>query len=375
MPEIAKFDPSAINSPLALIALFVAMIELFLLFPITRLEGRDRSLLVYFIIGYPIFIAGSFFAFLWFKPVNLYTPQTLSENLQRALLPENFNRQLAPDRADVAAIQLKVTQLEVQLRDVSHKLDGNASSVVPADVAKLSDLEKLKADLLARAEAAGDLSRAGLATAAKEVRDDEVKALKNRAADASAQLEKFISWLKENGLTVSVPAPTIDPGDSLSLTGPSVGSNDITLGPPNRDFLVPGLYIRIIASKLDVPTPFGEGTFQLAWTTSDYMASQFGHIKFPDPNGFIRNTLTKSGVSAGYAIMYRLFGDLSGEFGDNALKAGVVRMINEWDTKSNLKSSFKSIAAGMSSAGANSEKVLSVLKGAEDQFVAAKAEN
>jgi hypothetical protein len=282
---------------------------------------------------------------------------------------------LAPDRVDVAALQLKVTQLEFQLRDVSHKLEGNAGPAAPADVAKLSDLEKLKADLLARAEAAGDLSRTGLAAAAKEVKEAEITTLKNRAAAASAQLERFVSWLKENGLTVSAPIPAIDPGDSLSLTGPTVGDNNVSLGPPNRDFLVPGLYINIIARKLNVPARAVDGTFQLVWTTADYMASQFEQIKFPDPNGFIRNTLTKSTVSTGYANMYRLFRDLSSAFGDNALKAGLVRMINEWNTKSNLKSSFKSIAAGMSSAGANSEKVLSLLRGAEDQFVAAKAEN
>jgi hypothetical protein len=209
MPEIAKIDPSAINSPLALIALFVAMIELFLLFPITRLQGRDRSLLVYFIIGYPIFIAGSFFAFLWFKPVNLYTPQTLSADLQRALLPAGLNTQLAPDRAATAAIELKVTQLEVQLRDVSHKMESNSAPLVPTDVAKLSDLEKLKADLLARAEAAGDVSRVGLATAAGDIRDTEIKSANERAAAVAAQLDKFISWIKEIGLTDSAPPPSI----------------------------------------------------------------------------------------------------------------------------------------------------------------------
>jgi hypothetical protein len=110
-----KIDPSAINSPLALIALFVAIIELFLVYPITQLTGWDRTLLVIFVIVYPVFIAGSFFVFLWKKPVNLYTPQTLSADLQQALLPDKL---LASDRAAVSAIGLKLTTIETQLREV-----------------------------------------------------------------------------------------------------------------------------------------------------------------------------------------------------------------------------------------------------------------
>src|SRR5437879_13121193 len=52
---------------------------------------QPGSLLVAFVIGYPVFIAGAFFVFLWNKPVNLYKPQTLSEHLQEALLPERLN--------------------------------------------------------------------------------------------------------------------------------------------------------------------------------------------------------------------------------------------------------------------------------------------
>src|SRR5947209_434712 len=134
-----KVDPSAIDSPLALIALFVAIIELFLIFPIAKLDGRDRSLLVAFVIGYPVFIAGAFFVFLWNKPVNLYKPQTLSEHLQEALLPERLNGQLAPDRAAVAVIELKVTTLETQLREVSQRMQASAGGGnAPSDVAKLS---------------------------------------------------------------------------------------------------------------------------------------------------------------------------------------------------------------------------------------------
>jgi hypothetical protein len=328
-------------------------------------------LLVFFIIGYPIFIAGSFFFFLWFKPVNLYTPQTLSENLQKALLPDKL---LAPDRADVAAIQLKVTQLEVLIRDVSHKMEGNSVPIVPADVAKLSDLEKLKGELLARAEAAGDVSRNGLATVAKQITETQIKSVDERARAVTSQINKFIPWLKEKGLVVSVPAPSVDaPAGDLDV-GPSFGEHSVRLGPSSRDFLVPGLCINIIANNIGVPSKVEDGTFQLIWTTGEYMASQFVKVKFPAPEGWFKTTASSRPiVSEGYAKIYRLFIDLSADFGDSTLVAGIVRMINEWNSKSSLESSFRSIIGGMLEAGANAEKVSQYFKRVESQFASTKA--
>jgi len=370
MPEIAKIDPSSINSPLALIALFVAMIELFLLFPITKLQGRDRSLLVYFIIGYPIFIAASFFVFLWFKPINLYTPQTLSENLQRALLPES----LKFDRVDVAAIEVKVSQLEFQLHDVSQKIGGGAASALPADVAKLSDLDNLKRDLLARAEAAGDVSRAGLASAAKEIRDSQTQTLNERAAAATAQLKKFNAWLKQLGLAVTADLPSVS-NFLEQANGPYLVGNSITLGPANQDYFVPGLYINAIAQKLNVRTEVSDGTFHLVWTSADYMVSKFADTKFPNPDGPFSATSKTVPATKGYKISYKLFVDLADTFGDKVVEAGIVRMINEWNSASTLSSSLKSLATGMSNAGVSKEKASAILEKAEDQFASLTAAN
>jgi hypothetical protein len=99
------------------------------------------------------------------------------------------------------------------------------------------------------------------------------------------------------------------------------------------------------------------------------MASQFEKIKFPNPNGLIKNAEGQSPVAVGYARMYKLYSDLSGAFGDNVVEAGVVKMINDWNPNSDLESSFKSMATGMSGAGASFAKVSSILKKVEDQFV------
>jgi hypothetical protein len=374
-----KFDPSAINSPLAMIALFVAIIELFLIFPVSKLDGRDRSVLVLFIVAYPIFIAGSFFIFLWNKPVNLYTPQTLSVDLQRALLPQHLNGQLAPDRAAITAIELKVTTLEAQIRDFSQSTQSSANISLPVDLAKLSDLEKLKSDLLARAEASGDLSRSGLATAAQEIRQEEANKVTERIVATSERLEKFKIWIEQKGLKVSVPTPSVE-GPTSSATGLSFKSggtrNSITLGPPSQDFWAHGLYVNAIAEQRKFEGDFRVGTGQLMWTTADYMASKFSNSVFPNSIGPYRHTLENKGLAAkGYSQTYQLFSELSKTFGDPALEAGVIAMLNEWNSKSGLRSSFESMVAGMGRAGVNAEAVSSVFDKYRARLESLLAEN
>lgn len=131
-----EIDPSSIDSPLALIALFVAMIELFLLYPLARLEGTDRSRIIWFIIGYPIFIAVAFFGFLWFKPVNLYSPQILPENLQQALLPEVRQEAKEDVVASVAPINSQLKLLEDKISYLSKDiaaLQDNVGSAKPTE--------------------------------------------------------------------------------------------------------------------------------------------------------------------------------------------------------------------------------------------------
>ena len=127
-----KIDPSSIDSPLALIALFVALIELFLLYPLAKLDGPDRSRIVWFVIAYPIFIALSFFLFLWFKPVNLYSPQILPENLQQAFLPE-VKREAAQDvAASIAPLNSQIKQLEEKFGFLTKDIASLQNSVESA---------------------------------------------------------------------------------------------------------------------------------------------------------------------------------------------------------------------------------------------------
>lgn len=353
-----KIDPSAINSPLALIALFVAIIELFLIFPITQLTGWDRSILVIFIIAYPIFIASAFFVFLWNKPVNLYTPQTLSTDLQQALLPDKL---LAPDRAAVTAIELKISTLETQIRDVSQRVQSSAGMIAVSDVAKLSDLDDLKKELLSRAEAAGDVSRGGIASVAREIQIEVAEEMSARIELANKQLSKFKTWIEEMGLApVTVPFPKVVAVDS---DGPSVtysSENTIKLGPAGSDYVIPGLYINFVAHAKRYESNFVDGRGELVWVLCEYLSCRFQHLKFPHVYAINELKKNKSRVARIYDQLYKMFLRLLDEVDDTSVEVGVISMINHWNSKSDLQSSFASMVTGMSKAGGDSKRLSSI---------------
>lgn len=71
-----------VRSPLSIIALFVSLIELFLVYPVTQLQGSDRTMVVLFIVSFPVFVASLFFFVLWHKPLHLYSPEKVPPELR-----------------------------------------------------------------------------------------------------------------------------------------------------------------------------------------------------------------------------------------------------------------------------------------------------
>ena len=286
-----NIDASTIDSPLALIALFVAIIELFLLYPLAKLDGKDRSRLVLFVIGYPIFIASAFFVFLWIKPVNLYTPQTLTPELQKALLPQNLLVELAPDRATIAIVERKVESLEKSLQSISAELDGRDKELIlmaREDLATLGDIQELRDELLTRAANTGDLSREGLASQAdileREVRAERAK----RVVIAQAKVEQFRDWMIEKGLDPAPPAPKVLPGGPDNLRPFLRRSGEIGIGAEDTDFLLPGLYIRTRADEAGFKRDWDTYTRQLVWTIMYFMGAQFSGVEWSTPNKIFR---------------------------------------------------------------------------------------
>ena len=108
-----NFDFHAIDSPLALIALFVVAIEMIAsLMQLGNLDQKQKDRLVWFIVTYPIFISSVFFAFLWFNNFNLYPPSQWPVELLNTRISETVKEQTSPNKAFIESSQKRIGELE-----------------------------------------------------------------------------------------------------------------------------------------------------------------------------------------------------------------------------------------------------------------------
>ena len=223
--------------------------------------------------AYPILIAGMFFFFLWQKPIHLYTPQSLSSKLQKAFVPDDkaLAPALAADRAKVEAIASRLKDLEVQLLDVAQRMQPDLDGVLEA--AK-SDFEADGAEIHARAKAAGDESREGIAKAGREIEIEKADVLRARVDKANVQISSFKSWLvDELGLKKPPAAPRITLNESRN--GPYFYANGtIEPGQPKMDYFLPGIYINAVKLDRGLRHIKKDETEHLCWVMADYMSSR-----------------------------------------------------------------------------------------------------
>ncbi len=224
---------SAIDSPLAVIALFVAIIELFLIFPLKHLDNDNRKRLVLFVIGYPFFIATSFFLFLWFRPANLYNPAELPEKLHG----EFVNRRIIESTGRTAALELKLQEVEKTI-DVLRKTQSDLSIAdhTPDVKGKLErSVEKIDVDDLAKF-ITKELLKEGSASpnavkAAKQVAenliDDQRQA---RVEEDKQKMSKFAKWLTKLGFKKGGSEIKIKLDPEAQFIGYFYGTNEITVG-------------------------------------------------------------------------------------------------------------------------------------------------
>ncbi|MBM3133237.1 MAG: hypothetical protein FJZ95_09455, partial [Chloroflexi bacterium] len=113
-----------VKTPLSIIALFVALIELFLAYPVTQLEDIERLILVVFMTVFPFFVAAAFFLLLWHKPKNLYSPGEIAE-------ASVIERRVAAE--------LKVEELEQEIQRLRQRaIPPQATIMTPAAAAELA---------------------------------------------------------------------------------------------------------------------------------------------------------------------------------------------------------------------------------------------
>ena len=193
----------AIRSPLGIIALFVALIELFLAYPVTQLQGPDRTLIVYFMVFFPFFVASVFFIVLIFRPLNLYNPSELTPNLQErfptAVIAENKAWEIKVRELQnyISSLEGRTTQSERTLTEMVTKsgLTQRAEKALTSEIASLTE------EIRARLPPASPLDTSSL----ERAKDDVVKArLRSREQRTEAVLEQHLrmkQWLVTRGFS------------------------------------------------------------------------------------------------------------------------------------------------------------------------------
>jgi hypothetical protein len=213
-----------VKSPLGIIALFVALIEAFLAYPLTQLTGLDRTFIVVFMTLFPTFVAAAFFVILWNRPLNLYNPKEIPEKL--------LNRYMK-NVAETAVLEETVKELQEQILNSNQLRSQNTTIFTVPEIEKLKtvttqgiamerleqELQSLTNQLKTKVDTA---SVVGDATD-KKVKD-EVKQLyqksKNLKIDEIVlEIEKFREWLEKRGFQNLPDVPKIElapPGTGIA---------------------------------------------------------------------------------------------------------------------------------------------------------------
>jgi hypothetical protein len=174
-----------------------------------------------------------------------------------------------------------------------------------------------------------------------------------RVFAARRHIDEFMTWAESKGLKVLPKAPRVR--ESVNRTqGPLVSRDSLILGSPEFDYLVPGLYVNIVGASQGFETNRKTGIRELEWTAADYMASRFEKTVFPNPSGPHASASDRPAeVARLFNATYGLFDELIDKFGNDAVEAGVINMMNERNPESDLPSSLASFAAGMTRGGAS----------------------
>ncbi len=72
-----KFNP---QNPLAIIALLVGLVEAAFAYPVTKLSGVNQTIMVVFMVGFPVLLMLCLLLVMWFKPGVLYGPKDYAKD-------------------------------------------------------------------------------------------------------------------------------------------------------------------------------------------------------------------------------------------------------------------------------------------------------
>jgi hypothetical protein len=267
-----------VKTPLSIIALFVALIELFLAYPVTQLQGTERLVLVIFMTVFPFFVASSFFIMLWHRPKNLYSPGEIAEAA-------------AIERR--VATELKVEELEQENQRLRQRAIPSQATVLPSTAAtKLaeetgqtteSDVETIEAQVRNRIKAAGTINESAIEEVKRDVQRTRRESKKKKSQRVRKEMSKFRDWLEGRGFNnlPDFPEVIIEPSDFMNAYyNPSDNTAHFGALISEDSDTIAHTYFHLVIQALDVLTKFEGETAALVEGYCDYYACSYNGDPF-----------------------------------------------------------------------------------------------
>lgn len=227
---VVPLQAPSVKSPLGIIALFVALIELFLAYPVTQLQGLDRMLIVVFMIVFPFFVAAGFFVVLWFRPLNLYNPGELTPNLQERFptvaLVENKAWEIKTRELEQEIVRLEERTAQSELS--FHAMVKKSEITERTQEALTLDIKQLSSEIRTRLQHGLALDMSDLERAKTDVIAARRLSREQKASMVQEELLKIRSWLADKGFSnlPEIPKVKILSANSI-LSGMSHGMLEI----------------------------------------------------------------------------------------------------------------------------------------------------
>lgn len=271
-----------VKTPLGMIALFVALIEAFLLYPVTALKGGERLILVLFMTLFPFYVASLFFLLLCWKPLRLYNPTDLPEELWDAY--QDYQNKVTK----AATLELAMQELEEENQRLRRRatppeaavLAPDASAELAEEVVRIgrSDMENLQAEVRARIESAETLKESAIEEAKREIQQSRRDSKRLKAQKVQAEMSKFRNWLSGRAFTNLPPVPTIVIEPSTYLNAHySESQNTAHFGATISEDSdgIAHIYFHAVLNALGVLKKYEGDTAALAEGYSDYYACSY----------------------------------------------------------------------------------------------------
>lgn len=293
-----------VNTPLGLIALFVAVIELFLAYPVTQLGGNERLIMVVFMVTFPFFVAGMFFFVLWHRPLHLYAPQDIPADLQV---------RVQEDTATFLTLKVRVGELESENAALRNRAAPPEAAVLSP--ARAAELAPAGADVEVKQLADEVKAAIGTSNATDDRAVERVKvAVERRRSETKADqrrrvtrtMKEFREWLEGVGFT-DLPEPLKVIVETASMLNAWYDRTDHTLH--TGALLVDDVdtttatYFQAVIDRLGVLgsafTGGHLGTFAVAQAFCDYYACSYSND--PRLGEVFAAVLTKKGYAGAYA--------------------------------------------------------------------------